>query len=342
MRNRSISQTIAIVVFIIVVVTSLVFALKALLPGPNEQIAVVIPDGSSVNDIAQILVSRKIIGNTWAFKFYVFTSGHTEHLMPGRYVFRQNSSYLKVIQELVKGPKKVTYNITIPEGFTLKQIGERLSKIGGLSFKEFNVLAHDLKLYKYKFLKYNKAGSLEGYLFPETYKMDAETQTAQAINMMLAQFEKEYKAIKKKAPLNLNVHQIVTVASLVEREAKLKKERTLIAAVIYNRLKKKMKLEIDATIQYALDKRKGKLTLKDLKLESPYNTYKYAGLPPSPIGNPGKEALKAAFNPAEVKYLYYVLIDEKSGKHFFTDNYKEFVKVKRKAKSAKRKAITQN
>lgn len=332
-KKRSVRQIIAIVVFVIVVIASLVFAIKAILPGPMKQVAVVIPEGSSVNDIANVLVSRQIIANIWAFKFYVFASGHTEHLMPGRYIFRQNSSYLKVIQELVKGPKKVFYNLTVPEGFTLQQIGERLSRVGGLSYKEFKILTHDLKLYKFKFLKYNKAGNLEGYLFPETYRLDAQTQTAQVINMMLSQFEKEYAAVKKKkAPLKLNVHQIVTIASLVEKEAKLKDEQPLIAAVIYNRLKKKMKLELCSSIQYVLKKRRDRLTLKDLKLESPYNTYKYTGLPPTPVGNPGRGALQATLNPAKVKYLYFVLLDEKTGKHFFTDNYNEFLKAKRKSK----------
>jgi UPF0755 protein len=331
-RKFNNKQVIAAILFLIALGTFAFFTIRAMLPGSREQVAAVIPDGSSVNDITRVLKEREIISNALVFKFYVFASGKTERLMPGRYVFKKNSPYRKVISDLVNGPKKVFYNLTIPDGFTLKQTGRRLSRIGGLSYKEFNVLVNDLKLYKYDFLKANTAGNLEGYLFPETYRLDAETQTAQVINMALGQFQKEYQAIKqRKMPLKLSLHQITTLASLVEREAKLKLEQPLVAAVIYNRLKKNMKLEIDATIQYALASRKKKLSLKDLELESPYNTYKYPGLPPSPIGSPGRSALKAALKPANVNYLYYVLVNEKIGKHFFTDNYKKFLEAKRKA-----------
>jgi len=333
MKRPNIKQTLAIALLLVVIGVFAFFVIRAVVGGSREQVAVVIPEGSSVNDISRVLSEARIIDNVWVFKFYVFTSGKTEKLMPGRYVFRQSSPYQKVINDLVSGPKKVFYNLTIPEGFTLKQIGERLEKIGGLSLKEFNILVSDLKLYKYDFLKANTAGNLEGYLYPETYRMDAETQLGEVINMMLTQFQKEYQSIKKRQmPMKLNLHQITTLASLVEREAKLKSEQPLIAAVIYNRLKKKMKLEVDATIQYALSKRKEKLTLKDLQVDSPYNTYKYPGLPPSPIGSPGKGALQAALKPARVDYLYYVLVDEKTGKHFFTNNYNEFLKMKRKGK----------
>ena len=330
-KKIRLNQTLSIILLLIIAGVFIFFAARAILPGPQDKVAVVIPEGSSVNDITKILSEKDVIGNDLVFKFYIFASGKTEKLLPGRYILKKNSPYRQAIDELVKGPKKSIYKITIPEGFTLKQISERLSKQGGLSSMEFRVIAGDSTLHKYGFLKYNKVGHLEGYLFPETYKLDAESQVAEVINMMLKQFEKEYKGIKKsKLPVKIDLHQIVTVASLVEREAKLKEEQPIIAAVIYNRLKKKMKLEIDATIQYALKKRKKKISLKDLEIDSPYNTYKYAGLPPSPIGSPGRDALQAALNPANRKDLYYVLIDEKSGKHFFTDNYQDFLKAKHK------------
>jgi len=333
MKKPNKNQTIAAIILLIIAGTLVFFAVRAIMPGPREKVAVVIPEGSSVNDISTILVQRKIISNTWAFKFYLFTSGKTEKLKPGRYVFGKNSAYRKVIDDLVKGPIKEIYDITIPEGFTLRQIGERLSNKGGLNYNEFEVLVSDLKIYDYDFLKSVKASNLEGYLFPNTYRLDAETQISEVINKMLEEFKKNYSLIKnRKMPVKLNTHQIVTLASLVEKEAKLKEEQPIIAGVIYNRLKKNMKLEIDATIQYVLEKRKKKLTYNDLKTDSPYNTYKFAGLPPGPICNPGKSALQSALKPAKVKYLYYVLTDEKSGKHFFTDSYKEFVNKKKERK----------
>ncbi|HDZ86399.1 hypothetical protein LCGC14_1082300 [marine sediment metagenome] len=331
LKKIKLKQTISIILLLVTAGVFIYFAAKAILPGPKESVAIVIPEGSSVNDITKILEEKEIVTNGLVFKFYVFASGETEKLLPGRYILNKSSAYRQIIADLVEGPKRISYKVTIPEGFTLKQIGKRLSKTGGLSNKEFTVMADDSRLYKYDFLKYNKAGHLEGYLFPETYTLDAETQVAEVINMMLRQFEKEYKSLKKtKTPVKLDLHQIVTVASLVEREAKLKEERPFIAGVIYNRLKKKMKLEIDATIQYALKERKKKITLKDLEIDSPYNTYKHVGLPPSPIGSPGIDSLKAALNPAKRNYLYYVLVDEKTGKHFFTNNYQEFLKVKHK------------
>ncbi len=333
MKKPTIKQSIAIAIFLIIAGVFIFFAARELLPASEDKVAVVIPEGSSVNDISRILEKKEVIGNIWVFKFYAFSSGKTDKLLPGRYVLEKNSAYRKVISDLVKGPKKLVYNLTIPEGFTLEQIGDRLSSIGGLDQKEFNILVSDLKLYNYSFLQNNKSSNLEGYLFPETYRMDADTQVPEIINTMLTQFQKEYSQIKKRAmPVKLNVHQVTTLASLIEREAKLKDEQPLIAAVIYNRLKKNMRLEIDATIQYALGKNKKKLTLKDLEVASPYNTYKNVGLPPAPIGSPGRDALKAALNPAKVDYIYYVLINEKTGKHFFTKDYKEFLKAKRSRK----------
>ncbi len=227
-----------------------------------------------------------------------------------------------------KPPPRV-YKVTLPEGLTLLETSEKVEEAteGNISEKEFNAAVREGG-YNYDFLE-GSGGNLEGFLFPKTYDVTSETSARSLVNRLLKQFglETEHLEWSRSQSLGVTPYQIVTIASLIEEEAKVPEDRPLIASVIYNRLKRNMKLGIDATVQYALGEHKPVLTNKDLEVDSPYNTYKITGLPPAPICNPGFESLRAALHPAETDYIYYILTGP-DGKHSFTADYQQFIRWK--------------
>lgn len=303
---------------------------------PPGKVKVTIERGYTVGKIAEILAEKKVVSNAYLFKFYLSYNDADRNIIPGQYTFRQSMSFSEAMAILNKAGDKKFIKVVVPEGFTVKQIGLRLETQTNISPDDFDQLAlRGAESFEsdHAILQSNQTSSLEGYLFPKTYLFDDKKPSRDIIETMLTQFEKEtsYLDWPKAQSLNMNVHQILTIASLIEREAKLSEERSLISAVIYNRLKKGMALEIDASVQYALPEWKPKLTRKDLRIDSPYNTRRYKGLPPGPICNPGLPSIAAALNPADVDYLYFVLTDA-SGRHTFTNSYEEFEKAKAEAK----------
>jgi UPF0755 protein len=228
-----------------------------------------------------------------------------------------------------RNPPLQTYKILLPEGLTVKQTGEKVveSTEGNISAGEFQAAIKGGG-YPYGFLK-DANGNLEGFLFPKTYEVTSRTSARSVVNMLLKQFQVETEHLEWRRAQSLGVtpYQVVIIASLIEKEAKVPEDRPLIASVIYNRLKMKMKLGIDATVQYALGQWKPVLTNKDLQVDSPYNTYRIAGLPPAPICNPGFESIRAALYPASTNYIYYILTGA-DGKHSFTADYQEFKRWK--------------
>ncbi len=225
------------------------------------------------------------------------------------------------------------YKIVIPEGFTVLDIASRveISSKGRVTRDEF-LSAANANLYDYWFLK-ESGGNIEGFLFPKTYEITASMSTRRIVSMLLSQFEKETKNLnwERAKALGVTPHQVVIIASLIEKEVRVPQERELVSSVIYNRLSRGMRLEIDATVQYALKARKRNLSYEDLKVDSPYNTYRIHGLPPSPICNPGFESIRAALYPASTDYLFYVLTDPIEGRHSFTSDYQQFLRWKKEA-----------
>jgi UPF0755 protein len=227
-------------------------------------------------------------------------------------------------------------SVTIPEGFVLTQIAERLETKAGIPKADFLGLAQghaDEFSADHPYLADAYKGSLEGYLFPKTYRIKQGSTARDVIEMMLKQFDAEMKSVDTSEATShgLSFNQLVVLASMIERESKLDKERPLVASVIYNRLARGMRLEIDATIEYILPGNRFRLTNRDLRVKSPYNTYRLAGLPPGPISNPGLAALEAAASPADTDYLYYVLTG-KDGSHTFATNKADFLIAKKKSK----------
>jgi UPF0755 protein len=258
-------------------------------------------------------------------------------LKPGVYDLKTGMDYKSAIDVLSMGPPISYMTLAIPEGLTLAQIAKRVQEATGIPAKEFETAARTQRShYEYPFLSSNPTKSLEGYLFPKTYRVREGATTDQIIDIMLKQFGRETAAldISYASDRGLTFHDVVTIASMVEREAKTSKDRPLVASVIYNRLKRGMRLEIDATVQYLLGN-KPRLLYSDLHIDSPYNTYRRKGLPPGPIASPGLAALTAAAGPKHTDYYFYVLTS-RDGSHSFASNESEFLRLKRQAKQGLR------
>ncbi len=235
--------------------------------------------------------------------------------------------YRRLVPE--KQPEPEVFKVTVPEGLTIKQTAEKVAEQteGAVTTGEFEV-ATKAGGYDYDFLE-GSGGNLEGFLFPKTYEVTDEETGRDVVALMLDQFGKETGTLEwaRAQAHNLTRYDVLIIASMVEKEAKVPEERPIIASVIYNRLGAGMRLQIDATVQYALGVWKLELTYSDLEVDSPYNTYKVSGLPPGPICTPGFESIRAALYPEETDYLYYLLTSPE-GRHSFTADYEQFKRWK--------------
>jgi UPF0755 protein len=293
---------------------------------------VIIPKGSSVKAISEQLEKQGIIRNANVFAVYCKLSEKAGKIKAGKYILSSSMSVEQIVNKLAAGNAEVnSKRFTIPEGFELRQIAERLESEGLVNKDEFYA-AIDKAKFDYAFVKDipNRDNKLEGYLFPDTYDVFKNATEEEIINKMLNRFNQvfteEYRQRAKE--LNMSYDQVITLASIIEREAKLDKERKIISAVFHNRLKKNIKLQSCATVQYLLKEQKEVLTYKDLEVDSPYNTYKYAGLPKGPIASPGAKSIEAALYPDNVDYLYFVA--NKDGSHVFTKTYQEHLNAQNK------------
>ncbi len=335
-KNKGKVITIILLVIVILLFGGRVYFQKALeavsMDNPKD-VVVEIPSGSSTDIIANILEGKGLIKSKFVFKIIVKEENLDGKLKAGTFTLNNGMELEQIIHQLQIGSKgENVKNFTIPEGYEIKDIAEKLEESGIANKDVFLELTSDVKNFSddYSFLKKLPAGqSLEGFLFPATYEIDTNESEREIIERMLSRFEQVYEEELKneieKSEFDLN--QIVTLASIVEKEARVDKERPIISGVICNRLEKNMLLQVDATVQYALGERKERLYYKDLEVKSPYNTYIHKGLPPAPIASPGEESLKAALKPSNVDYLYYVLKKDGSGEHIFTKTYEEHLKV---------------
>lgn len=294
-------------------------------------VTVTIPDGAGTDDIANILKDNDLIGSKFGFKLTSKLEGYDGTYKQGTYSIDTGMTKRQIMDLLQSGKVADDLKLTIPEGYTVKQIAEKVAEMEICTADEFIKEANTGK-FNYDFLKDlpDRKYRLEGYLFPDTYFM-AEGMTAHdVIDLMLKRFDqmytKEYQKAVKDSGHTLD--EIVTVASMVEKEIKVSDERARAAGVIYNRLQKNMSLGIDATVLYAVGKSSGELTKSDLQLDSPYNTRLNKGLPLGPIANPGEASFKAALYPENNKYLYYVVEAKGKDNHLYFETYDEFLKAK--------------
>lgn len=302
----------------------------------GRTVRVSIPEGSGTTAIGRSLAGAGVVPNALAFRLVVRLTGADGHLRAGVYELRTGTSYSDAIAALRKGPDTDIVVVTIPEGFVIDQVAERFAKQADISKADL------LRLAKggapqfsaaHPYLKGAYGGSLEGYLFPKTYQVRRGAAAADVIEMMLDQFDREIASVDvgSAQASGISLKDLVIMASMIERETKLANERALVSSVIRNRLARGMKLEIDATIEYVLPGNHFRLTNRQIRIDSPYNTYRYAGLPVGPIANPGLASLQAAAHPAQTAYLYYVLTG-KDGSHTFATNKADFLVAKRKSK----------
>jgi len=285
----------------------------------SAEIAVKIPKNASTAQIGTILKEKGAIRSARSFSLYARLNGLDGAMKPGDYKLNTSMSLSSVIHVLNKGPID-RVKITIPEGYTVAQIADLLEQQGLARQEGFlQALRGPWQLMFLQGVPVSQWG-LEGYLFPDTYYLSTQSQPDKIAEMMLKNFGQviaDHDYIAQAEARGLTLHEAVTIASMVEREARVASERSRIAGVIFNRLKLGMPLQIDATVQYALGETKEQLLYKDLDVDSPYNTYKISGLPPGPIANPGWPSLEAAVKPESHNYLYYVA--KPDGTHAFAE-----------------------
>lgn len=313
-------------------------------PGtPGSLARVAIQPGQTGKSIGATLARSGLVKHRVLFRLAIRLDGTYAPLRHGNYDVPMGLSPMEVLQILYDGPNVVlppaqqppAVVVTIPEGLSITQVAALFGDADA-----FFDAAHDAALIEGLGVE---APSLEGFLMPNTYFFDPAFNEADAVERMVGQFHDEYDRLLDEESVegDVDILEVVTVASLVEEEARIDEERGIIAAVIYNRLKKGMRLEMDSTIQYALGKYGQRLLYEDKEVDSPYNTYKIVGLPPGPISNPGVESLRAALKPADVNFLYFV--SNADGKtHTFSRTMREHtdaVRRYRKEVSKQRRAV---
>lgn len=270
---------------------------------------------TTARGIANRLVDLKVLTTRIPFLVLCKLMGADRHLKAGLYRLSPRMSLWSVTAALLSG-KSDLLTLRVPEGYTAAQIAAELEHLNVMKADSFLAAVRNPALARELGLE---GPQLEGYLFPETYRVPLGTDPRDLVELMTSQFKDEAGddfALRAKRQ-GLSAYQALIVASIVEKEAKLDSERPMMAGVILNRLRQKMRLEVNATLNYVLTDRRRWLTFKQLDTESPYNTYKHRGLPPTPIGSPGKASLEAVLEPASVPYLYYVGLAD--GSHLFAE-----------------------
>ena len=293
----------------------------------GQQVEVRIPEGASTEQIARMLSMYSVVKNSLMFQ--IEAKLDKAALRPGTYELSTGMPDELVLKTLSAGPQVVYYDVVIPEGFTAKQVARRFAARAGVPADEMmSLVTSGASQFqgKHPYLAGAAGGSLEGYLYPATYRIKKGTQPAAIVEMMLGKFEAATANLDMSyaRSKNLTLSDVMIIASILEREAKLPKDYPTVASVIYNRMHLHMRLQLDSTVYYVAPEGTVKLSNADLQNASPYNTYRHLGLPPGPIANPGIEAIQAAARPSQTNYLYYVLTG-KDGSQTFTTNYKDFL-----------------
>jgi UPF0755 protein len=309
--------------------------------GPGDPVAFTIDAGATVDEVVDELANAEIVSNPTVFRYYLRWR-RVDSFQAGDYVLVENSSFDDVIDTLAAGPAPIEMaRFTVPEGLTLDEMIDRLdAQIEGFHADEVPSALIRLDTP----WRPGHEENWEGLLFPDTYEYEATEDTYTILSRMNNQFDAVARSVGLDPwmgidpgtlqPTGLTAYDYVIIASMLETEARLPEEHALMSRVIHNRLELGMTLGIDATVIYARGpEREGPITDADLAIDSPYNTRLHPGLPPTPIAAPSRSALEAALNPAEGPWLYYVLADT-DGRHFFTDDYNEFLRVRDESRAA--------
>jgi UPF0755 protein len=323
MRRTLLTVILVVLAAAVAVAGWLVFGDRRL---PQSRVTVEVAPGENTSEISGQLARAGVVTSSKLLALYLRARHASLNIQAADYDFTPHLTIPEVARILMLGGRPAEVWVTVPEGFTAEQIAQRLARAGIDAAQDFMsyVRETDLTIGPWR------TRGLEGYLYPNTYLLPRHASAAAIAAQMTTQFLRNLppNAVTLARRAKLSIPQIVTIASMVEREAKVDSERPIIAGVIYNRLRLGMPLEIDATVEYALPRYKTELSFNDLAVDSPYNTYKHRGLPPTPIANPGKQSLLAAFHPAAVDYLYYVYRGH--GRHVFSRTLEQQQAAERK------------
>ena len=340
-KNKKLRVIGLIFILLIVLTVTFVFTqVGAVNKNNKKDIVIDIPTGSSVNSISNILYENKLIKNKILFKLVTKLNDKATKIKAGKYLINQTYTNNDILNLLASGK---IYNdgikITIPEGSTSKEIISILTdnKLGNKEKYE-ELINNPKEFYEdIEFLKENNIISLEGFLYPETYYFSKDLSEKEILKEMLITFDNVYtdEFKKQQKNINMNLQKVITLASIVEKEAVKDEDRPLIAGVFYNRLKIDMPLQSDATIQYIFEERKKIVTYNDLKIDSPYNSYTNKGLPPTPIANPGIKSIKATLYPTESNNLYFVATID--GGNNYSETYEQHLKYVKEYKEQRDK-----
>ncbi len=291
---------------------------------------VTIPKGATFRVAAESLAAHGLVRNARLFGAYAKLRGRDRSMRYGTYVLARGASWNELLEDLRRG-RGIVHTVTIPEGYGINQIVPLLAEALDVSLDSLDAAVRDSTLRRELDIP---TPTLEGYLFPDTYQFPDRTTPTEAITAMVRRFQQVWNPEWQGAldSLKLSRHDAVTLASIVEREVRRREEGPVVAAVYLNRLKSRMPLQADPTVTYALGKLPGRVYYKDLKVASAYNTYRVLGLPPGPIGSPGKSSLEAALHPAKVPYRFFVAHPD--GHHEFRTTYREHLEAIRLVRSA--------
>ncbi len=316
-------KVVSLIMLVLVFLGGVIFYIQYLI-GPvayfsPKSVEVNIPSGSNLTSIARSLEEAGLVRKSSYFVALSRFKGVQSKLKAGYYEFTTNMSISQIINRIVAGDV-ATFKLTIPEGLTVKEMASLIGEKTDITAEEFLTAA---RAYKLDFMpEQDVEFQVEGFLFPDTYQIPRKATATDLIKIMLKRFEKVVGSEEVQVRgRTLDIWEVITIASLIEEEAKLDADRPMISGVVYNRLEQRMNLQLCASVLYVLGVKKDRLSTADTRIDSPYNTYQHPGLTPGPISNPGLKSIQAALNPEDVPYFFYFALPD--GTTYYSRTYEE-------------------
>lgn len=332
-KNKKMKMVALFFVFIGIISFVILYnnAISKPLKSSDNIVSIEVKTGDGFYDILNRLDEEGKLSNKLLIKIKLSIDKQSITLKEGTYEINSNVTLDQLIKDLQDDSKNINMvKITVPEGYSIEEIAQLMEEKDLCSKNDFIKAVKNHELPEFVEVNEKRRYNLEGFLYPDTYLIEKGTSANNIIDKMLERFNAAIKEVEKESDIVINnedIDKLITIASMIEKEASADIDRPLISSVIYNRLEKDMKLQLDATVLYALGEHIDVVLNRHLEVDSPYNTYKYSGLPIGPIASPGIESIKAALLPADTDYLYYIL--QKDGTHYFTNSYDDFLDKKK-------------